>query len=512
MARSKVQATRDWFAEMQRLFQGAYYVAAAAIYDGALARGERPRNDAILLRARLYLKTDSKQIVPFLLKEELEKPTQAQTARREMYLATGYSRLGEFSAADKHFASAKAVAHDGPFLAELAAHITRRYLEQRDLDSAEQWQQKSLVDRTLTGKIRSEHLASYIYARHERFREQAASLIRVLDLIGEKRQEHVEDWYAAVHTLAVLARELPMREAAIRAKAEVDFEFEWSPDFAVSRFQSLKAVAWCQALAGDELSCFRYLRLAQQIAVGKVWRAILYLDRSYFAAIVGEHQWSANEFAAAEDLADAIAWDETSGEERVALLLLAELATVHAPKRALFYIARFNHLGKLRSNVQHFSFDDRLQAIASYSTGLVKLAADDLSAAEEHLRKAWSTFDRIGYDVRAGLSAMALHRATNKSRWMHLAEDKFESYPQSWLVRTLRDAPTSVMPDTPLLSRMQTAVTGLVCEGLSTEEIAGRLGLSPNTILNHLKVIYRKLGVNSRPALVVKALQRNISR
>lgn len=510
MAKSSLQAARNWLFEMQRLFQGAQYRSAAAIYDRMIEDGERPSNDAVLLRARLCLKTDSKRVVPFLLRQELHKPTQAQIARRAMYLGTGYSRLGEFAEADKHFTEAKEVFREGAVLGELAAHITRSYLDRRDLDAAEEWQKKSLADRSLQGKIRSEHLASYIEARHEQYHEQAERLTKVLDLIGDRREDFIEDWYAAVHTLAVLTRELPMPAAATRAKAEVDLEMVWSTDFAVSRFQSLKAVAWSQALAGDELSCLRYLRLAQHVDVAPVWRVILYLDRAYFASIVGEQQWAANEFFAAEEVAEGIAWDESVGEERVALLLMAELATLHAPKRAPFYIARFKDLGRLKTNVQHFAFDDRLQAMAAYAIGIVKLVSGDRESAEMQLRQAWKTFDRIGYDVRAALTAQALYRASDKTRWVHLAEDKLEQYPRSWLARSLlRNGPID-QRENANLSRMQTAVMQLVCEGLSTDTMAQRLGLSRNTVLNHLKVVYRKIGVNSREALVVEAMRRRL--
>lgn len=510
MARSRVRREQDWFAEMRRLFEKADYHAAGRLYD-AMAESEPPENDAILLRARVFLKTDSASIVPFLLKEELHRPSLAQDARRSMYLGTGYSRLGDFGEADKHFSKAKRVFREGATLGELAAHLTRRYLDQRDLESAEQWQKKSLADHTQRGKIRSEHLHSYILARRQRFREQAASIMKVLDLIGSRREEFVEDWYVAVHTLACLARELPLPEAAVRAKAEVDLDIEWHSDFAMNRFQALKAVAWCQALAGDELSCLRYLRLAQHIDAGPIWRAILYLDRSYFASIVGERQWAANEFSAAQELAEGIAWEETSGEERVALLLLAELATLHAPKRAPFYIARFNHLGKLRSNVHHFAFDDRLQAMAAYCSGIVKLAAGSADEAEGRLREAWQYFDRIGYDARAALAAIALYRAAGKKRWISLAEDKLEAYPRSWMARELPRLAVNPEPADSTLSKMQAAVTRLVCEGLSTQAVADRLGLSPNTVLNHLKVVYRKLGVRSRGALVVEAMRRNLT-
>lgn len=503
---------------MRRLFDAADYSRAGALYDARVDAGETPHNDAVLLRARVYLKLDSKRVVPFLLKHDLKTPTGTQEARRAMYLGTGYSRLGDFAEADRAFANAKVIFREGMALGELAAHLARRYLDERDLSHAEEWQKASLVDRTLAGKIRSEHLKSYILARQEQYKDQARSVTRVLDLIGDRRSDFVEDWCVAVHTLAGLARELRLPEAAKRAKSEVDFDFEWPADSAVRRFQALKAVAWCQALAGDELSCLRYLRRAQHINAGPIWGAILYLDRSHFASIVGEQQWAENEFLAAEDLVDSIAWDETTGEERVALLLLAELATVHAPKRAAFYIARFNNLGKLRTNIQHFAFDGRLQAMAEYADGLVKLADGDNARAEELLRAAWSVFDRIGYDVRAASASMALYRATEKSRWLHLAEDILERYPESWLTKSLKSltagaarSTASSIPEKAKLSKMQEAVTTLVCEGLSTDVIAKQLGISRNTVMNHLKVVYRKLGVSSRGALVVEMLKGNRS-
>jgi len=428
-----------------------------------------------------------------------------------MYLGTGYSRLGEFTEADDHFLRAEKIFREGPALGELAAHVTRSYLERRDLDEAEKWQNRSLADRSLRGKIRSEHLASYIAARRGQYYKQAECLIKVLDLIGGRREDFVEDWYAAVHTLAVLARELPSSMASIRAKAEVDLDVAWSADFAVSRFQALKGVAWSQALAGDELSCLRYLRLAQHADVGSVWRIILYLDRSYFAAIVGEQQWAENEFFAAEEVAEGIAWEETVGEERIALLLMAELATLHAPKRAPFYIARFKDLGRLRTNVQHLAFDDRLQAMEAYATGLVNLSSGNREKAEEQLRIAWKIFDGIDYDVRAALTAQALYRATDKARWLHLAEDKLEKYPRSWLARGLARNVAIVHREDASLSRMQTAVMQLICEGLSTDSMAQRLGLSRNTVLNHLKIVYKKMGVKSREALVVEAMRRNLA-
>jgi DNA-binding CsgD family transcriptional regulator len=511
MARTNPKSSGDWFDRMRQLFAQARYAAAGDVYDEVVGDGERPGADAVLLRARIFLKKGSEKVTSFLLKQRLANASPHQLARRAMYLGTGYARLGEFREADRYFTEAKELVRQGPLRAELAAHLTRRYLEEKNVTLAEEWQRKTLADRSLAGKIRSEHLRSYILARREEYPRQAESLLAVLDLIGKKRQEFLEDWYVAVYTLAVLARELRMPAAAARAKAEVDVDLEWSSDFDVQRFQAIKGVAWCQALAGDELSCLRYLRLAGHVAPSAIWRAMLFLDRSYFASTVGERQWAANEFFAAEDVAEQINWEETSGEERVALLLLAELAAVHAPERAPYYLARFNDLGRLRAHLQHLAFDDRLSAMTAFTGGIVRMAEGETEAAAQQLREAWSTFDRICYDVRAARAALALYRATRKPRWLHLAEDKLEGYPRAWLTQKLETLAAPPEPEPLKLPRMQEAVTQLVCEGLSTNAIAQQLDVSRFTVLNHLKVIYKKLGVNSREKLVVEALKRKLN-
>jgi DNA-binding CsgD family transcriptional regulator len=56
------------------------------------------------------------------------------------------------------------------------------------------------------------------------------------------------------------------------------------------------------------------------------------------------------------------------------------------------------------------------------------------------------------------------------------------------------------------LTKQEQVVTGLVCRGRSTGEIADRLHITPNTIQDHLKSIFEKTGVNSRRELVASIL------
>lgn len=57
------------------------------------------------------------------------------------------------------------------------------------------------------------------------------------------------------------------------------------------------------------------------------------------------------------------------------------------------------------------------------------------------------------------------------------------------------------------LTKQEQAITGLVCRGLSTREISGRLHISLNTVQDHLKSIFDKTGVRSRRELVAAILQ-----
>ena len=54
------------------------------------------------------------------------------------------------------------------------------------------------------------------------------------------------------------------------------------------------------------------------------------------------------------------------------------------------------------------------------------------------------------------------------------------------------------------LTRMQQLVLDYVCTGQSIDQIAVHVKLSSYTIRNHLKLVFRKLGVRNRSALIAK--------
>jgi DNA-binding NarL/FixJ family response regulator len=69
--------------------------------------------------------------------------------------------------------------------------------------------------------------------------------------------------------------------------------------------------------------------------------------------------------------------------------------------------------------------------------------------------------------------------------------------------------PEAEPPQEPLTPR-ETEVLVLVADGLSNKAIAGRLGLSDETVKFHLASIFGKLGASNRTDAVSQALRRGL--
>ena len=65
-------------------------------------------------------------------------------------------------------------------------------------------------------------------------------------------------------------------------------------------------------------------------------------------------------------------------------------------------------------------------------------------------------------------------------------------------------------PPNAILTRRELQIVAAIADGLSNGEIATKLGLKPQTVRNHLNVVFEKLHVRSRLQLAVKAIREKI--
>lgn len=68
----------------------------------------------------------------------------------------------------------------------------------------------------------------------------------------------------------------------------------------------------------------------------------------------------------------------------------------------------------------------------------------------------------------------------------------------------------SVAESAPSLSRRQTEILLYVAKGMTTDEISKMLGIGPDCVKAHLKIIYSRLGVATRAEAVAFALRENL--
>jgi DNA-binding NarL/FixJ family response regulator len=80
------------------------------------------------------------------------------------------------------------------------------------------------------------------------------------------------------------------------------------------------------------------------------------------------------------------------------------------------------------------------------------------------------------------------------------------------LIRALRSLASTTSEEEPeiRLTPRERLVVSAVAEALPNVEVARRLGISEQTVKNHLQNIFDKAGVSSRAELVVYALDRGL--
>lgn len=507
MSKSQIRAELSAGAlttRMAAVYDAARFSEAARLYDEHQARAPVP---AGLLRARIFLKMRQHgEAIEFLNGSHFNRATRAQNAERFLLLAIAHSRSNRFTEADEYFERAAANGPDLTRTGELAYWRGRRYLEQGRPEDAQAQVRDVRRGEGDTARIRADLLESFVLTQQRRYLDAALLLMHLLESMDGLKDEHREAEIWALHNLAVLARELDAPKIRRFVKARINRQ-EWTDDFRVNQFQTLKAVGWCHALESDYFNAFRYLKMAGEIAPSAPWRAMTLLDRAYLARCIGEPLWSRSELAEAQEILESVAWGDMDDEERVALVLAAELCASVNSGRAASYLAKFFGLRDAINPQLHFRYDERLTALAEYANGVVQAQLGNRKSASAALRKAWNVYNEIGYDWRAARCALRLYELTQDAQWQDRAREKLRNYAGSWLYDELRGRRDV---DLPPVTFAQKRVLDLLVAGKTTEQIAQATGTRPYTIQNHIKAMLRAFGVPSRSVLIAEAVKRGL--
>jgi len=500
--RPDVASSRDAFAAVESALERSHLAQAEELLSG-LEDPAAPH--ALVLSGKLHLLRDDAPATIRILSNQHFADRRLQM-QRALLLGAAHSRVGDFDAADEYFDAAEEIAkHDPETLAEIAYRRGRRYGYAGDVDRARRQLAAASQAESAASKLHAMQLEGFIYGLERRYAEQAGVLARMLEQIDPDDERYAMEAAFATFTLAVLGRELHLPHVIPIVERQLQ-ACKWPAELNVPRFQALKALGWTYALHGDYFTAFRYLKKSMAYAPSPAWQAISALDRAYLARCLNEERWSCQELSEAEDLAEAVDWRSTRNEERVALLLLAELSAATDAGRAAEYMAMFRDLGDFHGPQLQVFHDDRLQAQAGYSAGVVQLALGNAMSGAKLMRESFAVYDAIGYDWSAGRCALRLFEATGEEQFLRIAGEKLRYYPKSWLADDLRRH-TSGKHAQPVLPPMQQRVFEELCKGLSTAQIAANLGRSEYTIKNHIKLIFKAFGVKSRAALIAQVVK-----
>lgn len=492
---AKVPAAQD-LAAARNAYEQAEYREALGILNSVGGNEPAPQ----LLRARILLRTDrATEALRLLL--HLAPPTDTpEAAERSVLLGAAYGYAHDFDAGLRELEKALAASPPAELKAEAQYYRALIHWLRYDNMLAEEAALPLLEHEDANERARARILLAWIAIRRHDLPKHVEQLLAALDELeraGEKRN----GFYVArtLNTLSAVCREMPLPEIVARMRA-VDANLVWTSGMQADRFHFLRSMAWIDALGGDHVAAFRQLKEASIIAPSDAARVFSLADRAYLARCAGEAGFFADQLGEAHHAAQQVNWEETGGEERAALVVLAQLFSTVDAAEAIAYLERFRALQSNALRAPAYAMDARVRAFADHSEGVARLHLGESEQAEALLRESWSVFEEFSYVWRAALSALHLYEVTNDRKWLEMARKRIEPYPRSWIAGRVEKAeqPPSL---TPRLTPSQRQVFDLMCEGTSTNDIAKQLQRSPYTVRNHISDILEAFGVRSRSEL-----------
>jgi DNA-binding CsgD family transcriptional regulator/tetratricopeptide (TPR) repeat protein len=514
-----VAAARDlWFR--------ADFDACLAVLDTIEPSSGSIRGEVLVLRARaLYRLRRFRDVVEFLgpLLSTFTDVEEACTARmlhgaalaRSGAVDRGLALLNEVAVAAAALHVHRAIRAEIDHARALAHWIKREPDEVLRLALSAEKARADVIS------VRAMQLRGFVELTNRRFPQALAIFRTTLNAYRAciERDDDLEE----MTIFEIASLELTLRSARIGGTHNVPWgrssrrgETDRSTPSAI-RMQTIVWDAWLYAHDGDRFNAFRNARLAESAAPNDHWRVWALASRGAIANAFGDVDSAREHAAEAAELAARLDWDVTEGEERIGLLLLAEVLTATDPIAASSVLARYDGLASPMSADQVLSDDPRCRALEHHVRGLVLRSRGCGVDARKHLAAAYRLFRDCKHLWRATLTLIEMDATTvaaghRRDFYLETASLTIrEHFPHSFLARRLGRWLKAY--DDPIVAKLTPApreVLRFLLDGWLPKEIATVKQLAEGTIRNHIGDLESAFGVHSIQELIVACYRRGL--
>jgi tetratricopeptide (TPR) repeat protein/DNA-binding CsgD family transcriptional regulator len=517
---STVEAARAlWFR--------ADFDACLAVLDRIGLSEGAERSEVILLRARaLYRQRKFGEVEEYLrpLLGTFTLVDEACTAR--MLHATALARSGfadrGLALLERIAASADALDAHKAVRAEIAHSRALAHWIKRELPDAERFALEAEAAGADVISVRATQLRGFVALARQRYEHALSLFRRTLEAYRPCRERDTDLAEVTVYEIANLEQML------LSSRVHGTHDLAWGRLFqrptgplphhkSVAAMQTAVFDAWLYAHNGDRANAFRMMRSAGRLAPNEYWTVWSLAERANLSHAFGNSDDAREHAVEAAEVAETLDWDRPTGEERIALLLLARALEPHDGFGAITLLRRYE---ALRSNLaadQVLKDDPRLAALENLVHGLACRVGGRANEARKHFEKAYRAFNGCGnlwYAVLAliELDSTPVPAGPRGDYYLETAALLIrENFPRSFLVRRLGRWMRAY--DDPIVSGLTPAPRDILrrlLEGWVPKDIAASKGLAEGTVRNHVADLEAAFGVHSIQELLVACYQRGL--
>ena len=505
----ELRATVD---DARKALAEARWDDALRLLDGCEMWPIEVAEHAVLIKADTITRRDAGDALAWLSSTDDIVASDEARFQRELLTGRAYANARNFDSAAARYERARRLADrvpGGP--ARLAYHLARLRWLRRSGTAEGPDVALSLTNPDPTGRAAAYAIRGWLHASAGNFALQIADLRTALEIV--QASDHTCDVgtvSSIVFALARVAFETADQEGVEAARRAYEY-LRWTDCTRVDQFQTVRSLGMDAFVRGDIVRAQWLFRDAILFAPSPAWQALAHLDRALVAQFAGNDAWALDEIESAVKLAQGVAWGDTRGEERFALVNLAVRLAPIDIGRAQRYAATFSRLGLQNITPMHGATSDvRTVGYEKHAFGTIEHMLGNKDLATSSLVEAYNVFAIINYHFQAMRCAQALAEITGDEMWTERARGHIAHYPGSQL---MRDGASMVKKRDPVVDELtpfQLRLARAHWAGSDVGELSRQFSRSSYTIEHQIQAIYEAFNVRSATGLREVARQRGL--